>query len=157
MSFFDLDFDYDVKSIVARHLSCVCVFIVYVSIVARHLSIVARHLSNDKNVNIMFMSKPFDFQKLLFGEIVFDEEYNEIQKKPDRISDDDNFNNCKINKISNVLNVNLYIGVTCDALKTCLSNYNKESELKRNQRYVCMYVCIMHMYIHMYICVYIYV
>ena len=37
-----------------------------------------------------------------------------------------------IYKIYNVLNDILYIGVTCDALKTCLSKYNKESKLKCN-------------------------
>ena len=29
----------------------------------------------------MFTSKHYDFQKLLFGEIVFDEEYNKTKKK----------------------------------------------------------------------------
>ena len=36
-------------------------------------------------------------------------------------------------KKSNVLNDILYMGVTCDALNTCLSEYNEESKLKRNQ------------------------
>ena len=43
------------------------------------------------------------------------------------MNDDDDLNNAKIYI---VLNDILYIGVTCDALKTCL--YNKESKSKRN-------------------------
>ena len=37
-------------------------------------SIVAKRLSNDMNITKMFMSKHYDFQKILFGEIVFDED-----------------------------------------------------------------------------------
>ena len=37
------------------------------------------------------------------------------------MNDDDDFNNAKICKIYNVVNDELYIGETCDALKTCLS------------------------------------
>ena len=37
------------------------------------------------------MSKHCDFQKSLFGDTVFDEEYNKIKQTPGRISDDDNF------------------------------------------------------------------
>ena len=55
------------------------------------------------------MSKNYDFQKILLGEIVFDEEYNTLQQPPSRISDDDDFNDGKIYKISNVLNDILYI------------------------------------------------
>jgi hypothetical protein len=56
-----------------------------------------------------------------------------IKVKEHRISAADDFNNGKMYKISNVLNDILYIGVTCDALETCLSNYNTESKLKRTQ------------------------
>ena len=93
---------------------------------------IVKHLSNDMNVNKMFMSKHCDFQKSLFGDIIFDDEYTKIKQTPDRISDDDDFDDCKIYKISNVLNISCVV-VTCDALKTFLSNYNEESNLKRNQ------------------------
>ena len=33
-----------------------------------------KYLVNDMKIITMFMSKHYDFQKLLFGEIVFDEE-----------------------------------------------------------------------------------
>ena len=44
------------------------------------------------------MSKHYDLQKMLFGEIVFDEEqkYIKIKQTPGRISDDDDFNNGNI-------------------------------------------------------------
>jgi hypothetical protein len=72
------------------------------------------------------------FKKSVFGDIIFDEEYTRIKQTPDRISDDDDFDDGKIYKISNVLNISCVV-VTCDALKTFLSNYNEEANLKRNQ------------------------
>jgi hypothetical protein len=50
------------------------------------------------------MSKHYDLQKILVGEIVFDDEYDKIKQAPGRISDDDDFHNGKIYKVSNVLN-----------------------------------------------------
>jgi len=65
-------------------------------------SIITKHLSNDMNINNMFMSKHYDFQKLLFGQIVFDDDFNNIKKTPERFSDDDDFNTGKMYKISNL-------------------------------------------------------
>ena len=47
----------------------------------------SQHLSNDMNMNIrkMFMSKHYDLQKILVGEIVFDDEYDKIKQAPGRI------------------------------------------------------------------------
>ena len=42
------------------------------------------------------------FINYYFGEIVVDKEHGKIKKTPDRISDDDDFNNGKVCKISNV-------------------------------------------------------
>ena len=84
-----------------------------------------------------------NFKTKIFGEIVFDQECNKIKKKTHRISDNHDFNNGKIYKISNVVNDMLYIGVTCNTLKTCLSNYDKESKLKCNQRSFEFYRCLM--------------
>ena len=58
------------------------------------------------------------FTSTIFGEFVFDDEYDKIKQAPGRIFDDDDFYNGFIYKISNVLNNILYIGVTCNALKT---------------------------------------
>jgi hypothetical protein len=46
------------------------------------------------------MSKLYSFQKILFGEMAFDDDFNKIKPTPDHISDDDDFNNGKIHKIS---------------------------------------------------------
>ena len=96
-------------------------------------SVISKQLSNDMKIGKVFMSKHYDFQKLFFGEIVFDDEHDQIRQAPGRISDDDVFNNGKIYTVSNVLNDILNLGETCNALKTWLSSYNKESKLKRNQ------------------------
>ena len=50
---------------------------------------ISRHLSNDMNISKMFTSKDYDLQKILVGEIVFDDDFNGIEKTPDRISADD--------------------------------------------------------------------
>ena len=83
---------------------------------------ISRHLSNDMNISKMFTSKDYDLQKILVGEIVFDDDFNGIEKTPDRISADDSndsLNTGKMHKISNGLNDILCRGVTCNALKTC--------------------------------------
>jgi len=67
----------------------------------------------------MFMSKHYDLQKSVFGEIVFDDDFHKIKRIRDCTSDDnDDFNNAKIYKMYNVLNDILYIRVRRDALKT---------------------------------------
>jgi hypothetical protein len=58
---------------------------------------------------------------MLFFDLAFDDDFHKIKTTPCRMNDDDDFNNANICKIINVLNDILYIGVTCDALKTCLS------------------------------------
>jgi hypothetical protein len=45
------------------------------------------------------MSKHYNFQKILFGEIAFDDYFHKI-KTSDRTSDNENFDNGKIYKIS---------------------------------------------------------
>ena len=67
----------------------------------------------------MFMSKHYDLQKSVFGEIVFDDDFHKIKRIRDCTSDDnDDFNNVKIYKMYNVLNDILSIRVRRDALKT---------------------------------------
>jgi hypothetical protein len=86
---------------------------------------IAKHLSSDYKISTMLMSQHYHLQKSLFGEIVFDDGFHTIKTTHDRISDDDDFNDAKTDKIYDVLNHILYIGVTCDTLKTRLSKYNK--------------------------------
>ena len=67
-------------------------------------------------------------KKYCFGEI---DDFHKIRKIHDDVKDDDDFNKAKIHKIYNVLNDILCIGVPCDALKSRLSQSNKERTLKR--------------------------
>ena len=78
------------------------------------------------------MSKHQDLQKIIFGEIVFDNDFYKIKKIHDDIYDDDDFNNDKIYKIYNDINNVLYIGITCNTLKKCSSKFKKESQIKRD-------------------------
>ena len=41
-------------------------------------SVISTHLSNDINIRKMFMSKHYDLQKILLGEIVFDSDFYKI-------------------------------------------------------------------------------
>jgi hypothetical protein len=50
------------------------------------------------------MSKHYDLQKILFGEIVFDDDFHEIITTPGRMNDDDDFDNAKIYMMYNILN-----------------------------------------------------
>ena len=59
-------------------------------------SIIAKHLSSDYKISNMFMSKHYDLQKSLFGEIAFDDDFHKIKTTPCRMNDDDDFNNANI-------------------------------------------------------------
>jgi hypothetical protein len=43
-------------------------------------SIIAKHCTSDYFISTMFMSKHQDLQKILFGEIVFDNDFRKIKK-----------------------------------------------------------------------------
>jgi hypothetical protein len=91
-------------------------------------SIIAKHLTSDYKISTMFMSKHQDLQKILFGEIVFDNDFHKIKKIHDDVKDDDDFNNGKIYKIYKDINDVLYIGTTCNTLKKCLSKFKKNQK-----------------------------
>jgi hypothetical protein len=93
--------------------------------------IISEHLLRDCKISTLFMSKHQDLQKVLFGEIVFDNDFHKIKNIHDDVKDDD-FNNSKIYKIYKDINDVLYIGTTCNSFKKCLSMFKKESKIKRN-------------------------
>jgi hypothetical protein len=66
MSFFDLN--NDIKSIISKHLSD-----------DYKISAKFKHLFHDYNISTQFMSKQYDLQKSLFGEIVFDDDFHKIK------------------------------------------------------------------------------
>ena len=45
-------------------------------------SIIAKHLSIDYKISTMFMSKHYEVQKSLFGEIIFDDDFLKIKRIP---------------------------------------------------------------------------
>ena len=96
---------------------------------------------------VQLMSRHYDLQKIFFGEIVFDNDFHKSKALHGDIDDDDNFKNAKTYKICNDIHDILYIGITCNTLKSCLSKYNKESKLKRNTC-IRIYVCNIYVYIY---------
>jgi hypothetical protein len=68
------------------------------------------------------MSKHQYLQKMLLGEIVFENEFRKIKKIQDDVKDNDDFNNGNIYKMYKDINEVIYIGSTCSSLKMFLSN-----------------------------------
>jgi hypothetical protein len=71
-------------------------------------SIIAKHCTSDYFISTMFMSKHQDLQKILFGEIVFDNDFRKIKTKQDDVKDDDDFNNGNIYKIHMMILILLF-------------------------------------------------
>ena len=65
----------------------------------------------------MFISKHQDLQKILFGEIVFDNDFHMIKKIQDDVKDDDDFSNGKKYKMSIKISNDVFIGSTCISLR----------------------------------------
>jgi hypothetical protein len=79
--------------------------------------IISKHLQSDCKIRTMFSSKHHDLQKILFGEIVFDDDFRKILKLQNDVKENDDFKNAKIYKIYKDINDVIYIGSTCDTLK----------------------------------------
>jgi hypothetical protein len=96
--------------------------------------IISKHLASDLKIRTL-LSKNHDLQKILFGEIVFDDDFCKFLKLQYDATENDDFKNAKIFKIyedlSNTRDV-VYFGSTCDTLYVLMYVY----------MYVCMYVCI---------------
>jgi hypothetical protein len=96
--------------------------------------IISKHLASDLKIRTL-LSKNHDLQKILFGEMVFDDDFCKFLKLQYDATENDDFKNAKIFKIyedlSNTRDV-VYFGSTCDTLYVLMYVY----------MYVCMYVCI---------------
>jgi hypothetical protein len=92
--------------------------------------VISKHLASDSKIRTM-LSKYHDLQKVLFGEIVFDDDFCKILKLQYDAQENDDFKNAKIFKIYE----DTYV------LYTYILMYI--------HTYVCMYVCIM------YVCIYV--
>ena len=112
--------------------------------------IISAHLAPDLNIRAM-LSKNHDLQKILCGDVVYNDDLNHYIHLQYNAKENDDFNNAKILKIyqdlSNTRDI-VYIGSTCDTLSKCMSNFRIKSKSRVNWRpiyirmYVCMYVCI---------------
>ena len=57
------------------------------------------------------LSKYHDNQKIIFGEIVHDDDFCKISKLQNHVKENDDFKNAKIYKISKEINDVIYIGL----------------------------------------------
>jgi hypothetical protein len=76
----------------------------------------------------MFLSKHHDLQKIIFGEIVFDEGFRKILKTQNDVKENDDFHNSKIYKIYKDINDVTYIGSTRDTLSKCMAKFRTKSK-----------------------------
>ncbi len=78
--------------------------------------IIFKHLASDLKVRT-FLSKNHDLQKILFGDIVYDDDFCKYLKLQCDAKEKDDFKHAKIFKIYENLNNTrdvVYIGSTCD-------------------------------------------
>jgi hypothetical protein len=80
----------------------------------------------------MFSSKHHNLQKILFGEIVFDDDFCKILKLLNDVKENDDFKNAKIYKIYKDINDVINIGSTCDTLSKCMSKFRIKSKSRVN-------------------------
>ena len=105
--------------------------------------IISKHLQGDCKIRTMFSSEHHDLQKILFGEIVFDDDFRKILKLKNDVKEDDDFQNAKIYPIYTDINhvvykdINhvVYIGSTCETLKKCMSRFRIKSKSRANWSY----------------------
>ena len=112
--------------------------------------IIATHLASDLKIRAL-LSKNHDLQKILFKDIVYNDDLNHYINLQYNAKENDDYNNAKIFKIYQDLSYTrdvVYIGSTCDTLSKCMSNFRIKSKSRVNWSYVCMYI---RMYVRMYI------
>ena len=100
--------------------------------------IISKHLQGDCKIRTMFSSEHHDLQKILFGEIVFDDDFRKILKLQNDVKENDDFKNAKAYKIYEDLNNTrdvIYIGSTCDTLSKCISKFKINPKSRVNWSY----------------------
>jgi len=113
-------------------------------------SIIASHLASDLKIRSL-LSKNHGIQKILFNEVVYNDDLNNYINLKYNAKENDNFKNGKIFKIyqdlPNTKDV-VYIGSTCDTLKKCMSKFNIKSNSKVNYLRDKFYMMIHSSYIN---------
>jgi hypothetical protein len=116
--------------------------------------IIATHLASDLKIRAL-LSKNHDLQKILFKDVVYNDDLNHYINLEYNVQDKDDFKNAKIFKIYQDLSYTrdiVYIGSTCDTLRKCMSNFNIKSKSQvnwANDKFY-MYTCVC-VYIYMYV------
>ena len=112
--------------------------------------IIATHLASDLKIRTL-LSKNHDIQKILFNEVVYNDDLNNYINLKYNAKENDNFKNAKIFKIyEDLINTRdvVYIGSTCDTLKKCMTNFNIKSKSRVNWARDKFYMMIHSSYIH---------
>ena len=84
------------------------------------------------------LSKYHHLQKILFGQIVFDDDFCKNLKLQNLVKENDDFKNVKIYKIYEDLNNTrdvIYIGSMCDTLSKCMSKFRIKSKSRVSWSY----------------------
>jgi hypothetical protein len=112
--------------------------------------IIATHLASDLKIRAM-LSKNHDLQKILFKDVVYNDDLNHYINLEYNAKDKDDFKNAKIFKIYQDLSYTrdvVYIGSTCDTLSKCMSNFRIKSKSRVNWSYDKFYMMIHQSYIN---------
>jgi hypothetical protein len=108
--------------------------------------IIATHLASDLKIRAL-LSKNHDLQKILFKDVVYDDDLNHYINLQYNAKDNDDFKNSKIFKIHQDLSYTrdiVYVGSTCDTLSKCMTNFRIKSKLRVNWSYDKFYMMIRH-------------
>ena len=92
--------------------------------------IIATHLASDLKIRTL-LSQNHDIQKILFNQVVYNDDLNNYINLKYNAKENDNFKNAKIFKIYQDLSYTrdvVYIGSTCDTLSKCMSNFRSKSK-----------------------------
>ena len=108
---------------------------------------ISKHLLSDCKIRTM-LSKHHDLQKILFGEIVHDDDFCKISKLQNHVKENDDFKNAEICKIDKDINDVMNIGSTCDTLSKCMSKFGIKSKSRVNWSYDKFYMMIRRSYIN---------
>ena len=112
--------------------------------------IIANHLASDLKIRTL-LSKNHDIQKILFNEVVYNDDLNNYINLQYNAKENDNFKNAKIFKIYQDLSYTrdiVYIGSTCDTLSKCMSKFRSKSKSRVNWLHDKFYMMIHQSYIN---------
>jgi len=112
--------------------------------------IISAHLASDLKIRAL-LSKNHDLQKILFGDIMYNDDLCKYLNLQYDAQENDDFKNAKVFKIyedlSNTRDL-VYIGSTCYTLNKCMSNFTIKSKSRVNWSYDNFYMMIRRSYIN---------